>query len=157
MSTQKRIPEDKFHEILMAYMETHFPTAKDAADHFNISRQYISYIMQGQKPANKDMLEAMGYRRFKVAMYQRISEDNAPVIEEDQFVEHIVAFMDARFESYPKAADHYGMSRQYMSNILNGDKPPNKMILEEMGYRRWKEAFYLPVDKDAQTSEEKAA
>ena len=157
MTTQKRIPEEQFKDILNAYLDTKFPSAKDAADHYGISRQYISYITQGQKPANKAMLKEMGYKRFKVAMYQRVDDPSAEIIEEDAFVEHVIAFMDARFESYPKAAEYYGMSRQYMSNILNGDKPANKKILEDMGFRRWKEAFYLPVDQEQGSTEEKAA
>lgn len=157
MKNVKRIPEENFLEIQNAYFEAHFPSAKDAADHYGISRQYISYITNGDKPANKEMLKDMGYSRFKIAMYEKIDEENPVIIEEDDFVEHVVAFMDARFESYPKAADHYNMSRQYMSNIVNGDKPPNKKILSDMGYRRYKEAFYLPTQVDDKKSGEKAA
>lgn len=157
MTDQQPIPENQFQDMLNAFLETRFPSAKEAAEHYGISRQYISYITKGQKPANKDMLSEMGYKRFKVAFYQRIDDPNAEIIEENDFVSHVVAYMDAHFESYPKAGKHYDMSRQYMSNIVNGDKPPNKAILDDMGFRRWKEAFYIPVDKDSKAPGEQAA
>lgn len=156
MKNESRIPDKDFLEILKAYLDTHFPTTQDAADHYQISRQYLSNITRGQKPPNKQMLKEMGYNRFKVAKYQKIDEPESLAIEESDFVEHIEAYMEARFESYPKAAEHYNMSRQYMSNIVNGDKPPNKQILKDMGYARSKDVYYERIGDDQSESDQAA-
>lgn len=63
-------------------------------------------------------------------------------IAEQEFLQRLKTFIAAKFGSQSKAADHYGMSRQFMSLILKGKSATPPSILEDIGYARSKVVVY---------------
>lgn len=69
-------------------------------------------------------------------------------IPEQEFLQRLDAFIKANFGSASKAADHYGISRQYMSVVMKGRSVPSQRILEDMGYARRKVVVYDLIEQN---------
>lgn len=71
-------------------------------------------------------------------------------ISEQEFIDSLNAFVGTNFKTGSAAAEHYGVSRQYMSAVMKGKHPPNERILKDMGYTRRKVIVYEQVEDSAQ-------
>ena len=47
-------------------------------------------------------------------------------------------YIERHFDKKKDAAEHWGVSGNYLSMILSSTKPPTKEILDELGYERVK-------------------
>lgn len=51
-------------------------------------------------------------------------------------------YLAANFDYRHEAADHFGCSHQFISNVARGKKGPNKAMLEAMGVKKEKQIVY---------------
>lgn len=60
------------------------------------------------------------------------------MVEENEFLADLRAFIARHYVTQSAAAKHWKVSRSYLSSVVKGNTPPNKKILDEVGYDRSK-------------------
>lgn len=74
--------------------------------------------------------------------------DNArEILTEDEFLAELRGHIAKKYKYQINAAKAWGLSRSYVGGVVTGEKPPNKTILDDMGYTREKTAHYIKTEK----------
>ena len=69
-------------------------------------------------------------------------------MKQDDVLEKLKKYIDCNYENQSSYAESMGLSRSYISMVLNGEREPTNYILHGIGIVKTKVAVYSIIEKD---------
>lgn len=107
-------------------------TRRAWSDARGIDPNYTNQVLRGVRRASSNILSALGLRRTETEWIESITEDRMRR-KGQELLEARIEDMLVKHGNQANWAAHLGVSRAYVSKVVNGDKPPNAAMLREMG------------------------